>query len=55
MTVRNTKDGSKKPWLAEVYPEGREGPRKRKKFATKGLPGGFRVGTDSEIYTQNRS
>ena len=36
MTVRNTKDGSKKPWLAEVYPEGREGPRKRKKFATKG-------------------
>lgn len=36
MSVRNTKDGSKKPWLAEVYPEGREGARKRKKFATKG-------------------
>lgn len=36
MSVRNTKDGSKKPWLAEVYPEGRGGPRMRKKFATKG-------------------
>lgn len=36
MSVRNTKDGSKKPWLAEVYPDGRSGSRKRKKFATKG-------------------
>ncbi len=36
MTVRNLKDGSKKPWLAEVYPAGRDGPRKRKRFATKG-------------------
>ena len=29
MTVRNLKDGSKKPWLAEVYPAGRDGPRNR--------------------------
>ena len=36
MSVRNTKDGSKKPWLAEVYPEGREGSRQRRKFATTG-------------------
>ena len=36
MSVRNTKDGTKKPWLAEVYPDGREGARMRKKFATKG-------------------
>lgn len=36
MSVRNTHDGSKKPWLAEVYPDGRSGSRKRKKIATKG-------------------
>lgn len=36
MSVRNTHDGSKKPWISEVYPDGRDGPRKRKKFATRG-------------------
>lgn len=36
MTVRNLKDGSKNPWIAECYPDGRLGPRKRKKFTTKG-------------------
>ena len=36
MTVRKLTDGSAKPWLAEVYPAGRGGPRKRKRFATKG-------------------
>lgn len=36
MSVRNTHDGSKKPWLSEVYPDGRDGLRKRKKFATRG-------------------
>ncbi len=36
MSVRNFKDGSKKPWLCECYPQGREGKRVRKKFATKG-------------------
>ncbi|CAJ1887943.1 phage integrase [Aeromonas veronii] len=36
MTVRKLDDGKPKLWLAEVYPQGREGPRKRKRFATKG-------------------
>ncbi|HDY8082706.1 tyrosine-type recombinase/integrase [Vibrio vulnificus] len=36
MSVRNVKDGSKKPWLCECYPQGREGKRVRKRFATKG-------------------
>lgn len=36
MTVRNLKDGSKKPWNVEVYPTGRTGKRIRKRFATKG-------------------
>ena len=36
MTVRKLDDGKPKPWLAEVYPQGRDGPRKRKRFATKG-------------------
>lgn len=35
MTVRNLKDGSKKPWLCECYPSGREGKRIRKRFTTK--------------------
>ncbi|MFL7010917.1 phage integrase [Enterovibrio norvegicus] len=35
MTVRNLKDGSKKPWLCQCYPSGREGKRIRKRFATK--------------------
>jgi integrase len=36
VSVRKLDDGGKKPWLAEVYPSGRDGPRKRKRFATKG-------------------
>ncbi|MCS6115275.1 tyrosine-type recombinase/integrase [Shewanella baltica] len=36
MSVRNLKDGTDKPWLCECYPNGREGRRVRKKFATKG-------------------
>lgn len=36
MSVRKLEDGSKKPWLCECYPQGRNGARKRKRFATKG-------------------
>ncbi|MBG0760905.1 integrase [Vibrio cidicii] len=36
MSIRNLKDGSKKPWLCECYPQGRDGKRVRKRFATKG-------------------
>ncbi|KKD01413.1 tyrosine-type recombinase/integrase [Photobacterium halotolerans] len=36
MATRNLKDGSKKPWLCECYPQGRGGRRMRKRFATKG-------------------
>lgn len=36
MTVRKLNDGRARLWLAEVYPHGRSGPRKRKRFATKG-------------------
>lgn len=39
MTVRKLDDGKPRLWLAEVYPQGRDGPPKRfvtKRFATKG-------------------
>ncbi|PMN18121.1 integrase [Vibrio lentus] len=36
MSIRNLKDGSKKPWLCECYPQGHKGKRVRKRFATKG-------------------
>lgn len=36
MSVRKLEDGNKKPWLCECYPQGRNGSRKRKRFATKG-------------------
>ena len=36
MSIRNLKDGHKKPWLCECYPTGRSGRRIRKRFATKG-------------------
>ncbi|MBZ6064665.1 tyrosine-type recombinase/integrase [Aeromonas schubertii] len=36
MTVRKLNDGKPKPWLAELYPQGRGGPRKRKRFHTQG-------------------
>ncbi|HIF9546445.1 TPA: phage integrase [Photobacterium damselae] len=49
MTVRNTKDGSKKPWLCECYPHGRDGKRIRKKFATKGEAAAFERFTMNEV------
>ncbi|UTT84282.1 tyrosine-type recombinase/integrase [Vibrio pelagius] len=36
MTVRKTEDGNKKPWICDVRPNGRNGKRVRKRFATKG-------------------
>lgn len=36
MAIRNLKDGSKKPWLCHCFPNGRDGKRIRKRFATKG-------------------
>ncbi|QXN26688.1 site-specific integrase [Shewanella putrefaciens] len=45
MTVRNLKDGSKLPWLCECYPNGRDGRRVRKKFATKGEANAFELHT----------
>ncbi|MGL4270151.1 MAG: phage integrase [Plesiomonas sp.] len=35
MTVRKLSDGKPKLWLAEVYPQGRDGLRQRKRFHTK--------------------
>ncbi|MGB0895344.1 MAG: phage integrase [Parashewanella sp.] len=45
MSVRNLKDGSKKPWICECYPNGREGKRVRKRFATKGEANAFELHT----------
>lgn len=45
MSVRNLKDGSKKPWICECYPTGREGRRIRKRFATKGEATSFEAFT----------
>lgn len=36
MTVRKLEDGDKKPWMCDVRPNGRNGKRVRKRFATKG-------------------
>lgn len=49
MSIRNLKDGSKKPWLCECYPQGRGGKRIRKKFATKGEAAAFERFTMNEI------
>lgn len=49
MAIRNLKDGSKKPWLCECYPNGRTGKRVRKKFATKGEAAAFERFTMKEI------
>ncbi|MUJ22019.1 tyrosine-type recombinase/integrase [Aliivibrio fischeri] len=49
MTIRNLKDNSKKPWLCECYPTGREGKRIRKRFATKGEAATFEQYTMKEI------
>jgi len=49
MSVRNLKDGSKKPWICECYPSGRDGKRIRKRFATKGEATAFEHFTMSEV------
>ncbi|MGW7678990.1 phage integrase, partial [Shewanella oncorhynchi] len=49
MSVRNLKDGSNFPWLCECYPNGREGRRVRKKFATKGEATAFELHTMKTI------
>ncbi|OCH29090.1 integrase [Aliivibrio fischeri] len=49
MAIRNLKDNSKKPWLCECYPTGREGKRIRKRFATKGEAATFEQYTMKEI------
>ena len=49
MTVRNLKDGSKKPRLSECYPQGRNGKRIRKRFATKGEATAFERFTMKEV------
>ncbi len=36
MSVRKTEDENKKPWICDVRPNGRNGKRVRKRFATKG-------------------
>ena len=49
MAVRNLKDGSKKPWLCECYPQGRNGKRTRKRFATKGEANAFELHLMKEV------
>ena len=49
MSVRNLKDGHKKPWLCECYPQGSAGKRIRKRFATKGEATAFERYTMNEI------
>ncbi|MCG3743188.1 site-specific integrase [Vibrio cincinnatiensis] len=49
MSIRNLKDGHKKPWLCECYPTGREGKRIRRRFATKGEALAFEQFTMREI------
>ncbi|MCS0271419.1 phage integrase [Vibrio alginolyticus] len=49
MTIRNLKDGSKKPWLCECYPQGRSGKRVRKRFATKGEATAFELHLMKEV------
>ncbi|OEE30894.1 integrase [Vibrio genomosp. F10 str. ZF-129] len=49
MSIRNLKDGSKKPWICECYPQGRGGKRVRKKFATKGEAKAFELFTMKEV------
>ncbi|CAH6945331.1 Guanosine 5'-monophosphate oxidoreductase [Vibrio chagasii] len=43
MSVRNLKDGSKKPWLCQCFPNGRDANRVRKRFATKGEATAFEI------------
>ncbi|KFI13288.1 recombinase [Vibrio sp. B183] len=49
MSIRNLKDGHKKPWLCECYPQGRTGKRIRKRFATKGEALAFEKFTMAEV------
>ncbi|MFB9135698.1 phage integrase [Vibrio olivae] len=49
MSVRKLEDGNKKPWLCECYPQGREGKRIRKRFATKGEALAFEKFTMKEV------
>ncbi len=49
MSIRNLKDGSNKPWICECYPNGRDGKRIRKRFATKGEATAFERFTMNEI------
>lgn len=50
MTVRNLKDNSKKPWLCECYPHGRQGKRIRKRFATKGEASAYELFLMKEVH-----
>ncbi|MCL9780627.1 tyrosine-type recombinase/integrase [Vibrio sp. S4M6] len=43
MSIRNLKDGSKRPWLCECYPNGRRNKRVRKRFSTKGEVSAFEL------------
>ncbi len=49
MSIRNLKDGSKKPWLCECYPSGRSGKRVRKRFATKGEANAYELHLMKEV------
>ncbi|MFD2177567.1 hypothetical protein [Veronia pacifica] len=49
MTIRNLKDGNKKPWLCECYPNGAFGMRVRKRFATKGEAAAFELYTMKQV------
>lgn len=49
MSIRNLKDGSKKPWFCECYLNGRQGKRVRKRFATKGEAAAFERFVTREI------
>ncbi|MFC5705446.1 hypothetical protein ACFPVW_05030 [Aeromonas eucrenophila] len=35
MSIRKLDDGKPLPWIADMRPGGRDGPRRRKRFATK--------------------
>ena len=49
MSIRNLKDGPKKPWLCKCYPNGRTSRRIRKKFVTKGKAGVFELYIMKEV------
>ncbi|MCG9647951.1 tyrosine-type recombinase/integrase [Vibrio brasiliensis] len=49
MSIRNLKDGSTKPWICDCYPNGRNGKRVRRRFATKGEAVGFEKYTMKEV------